>query len=294
MKIATWNINSVRLRIDIVLQFLETHKPDILALQETKSPDEFFPIKSFEKIGYKHTVFSGEKSYNGVAIVSRIPIKHIKTEKFVNADKRHISCELPDGIEFHNFYVPAGGDIPDVKLNPKFAHKLDFVDKMTGFFSEFSTHPLRSTPLNSSPLAGEVRRGGALRLPSQGGVKPSKPIIIVGDFNIAPYEQDVWSHKQLLDVVSHTPIEVEKLNNLKSSLDWVDVMREFVSPDEKLYSWWSYRNRDWKKSNRGRRLDHIWITPGLKPSLKSGSILKEARDFKKPSDHVPVIVELAL
>lgn len=281
MKIATWNINSVRLRQGLVLDFLKKHQPDILALQETKVIDELFPLKPFVEAGYTHTVHSGEKSYNGVAIISRLPLKNITIEQFVNGDRRHISATLPSGIEFHNFYVPAGGDEPDTKINPKFAHKLDFVDAMIGYFVGRGARNVernKEKELNMSHVPRSTHH--------------APPIIIAGDFNIAPYEHDVWSHKQLLKVVSHTPIEVEKLTRLRESLDWVDVMRHFIPEPEKLYSWWSYRNRDWKKSNRGRRLDHIWVTPALKPALKSGSILREARDFTQPSDHVPVIIEL--
>ena len=116
-------------------------------------------------------------------------------------------------------------------------------------------------------------------------------MIAVGDFNIAPLEHDVWSHKQLLNVVSHTPIEVEKLGKMQDALKWIDTAREFVSHDEKLYSWWSYRARDWEASNRGRRLDHIWATPALKPYLKGHDIVREARGWEKPSDHIPIITE---
>ncbi|MEI7932317.1 MAG: endonuclease/exonuclease/phosphatase family protein, partial [Alphaproteobacteria bacterium] len=118
--------------------------------------------------------------------------------------------------------------------------------------------------------------------------------IMVGDLNIAPFENDVWSHKQLLEVVSHTPIEVEKMTALRDSKDWVDTAREFVPLTEKLYSWWSYRNRDWLKSNRGRRLDHIWLTPNMRKQLLSCDIYIKARSHANPSDHVPVVVELAL
>ena len=126
------------------------------------------------------------------------------------------------------------------------------------------------------------------------GIKSSSKTIIVGDFNIAPYEHDVWSHKQLLKVVSHTPAEVERLNALRDSLGWCDVARHFVAPEQKLYSWWSYRNRDWRKSDRGRRLDHIWVTPSLTSALQAFHIQKDARDWQQPSDHVPVVVDIAL
>lgn len=263
MRIATWNINSVRLRKEMVLKFLQDYKIDILCLQETKTMDEHFPVEFFSKAGYANIIFSGEKSYNGVAIISKVPLISPNIVEIVNGDKRHISAGINvngDKLELHNFYIPAGGDEPDPEINPKFKHKLDYVDEMGSWFAN----------------------------------KRSKDdgVIILGDFNIAPYEHDVWSHKQLLKIVSHTPVEVEKLLNMKNSLGFSDVARNFVPESEKLYSWWSYRNRDWKKSNRGRRLDHIWVTKPLEDKVKEFEVHPHIRDWEKPSDHVPVIIEL--
>ena len=264
LSIATWNINSVRLRSGLVEKLLTEHEPDILCLQEIKCMNDQFPAKVFNKLGYVYQAVHGQKGYHGVATVSKRPLSEINSVDYVSmGDTRHIAtCFTAGGkmINLHNFYVPAGGDEPDPAINDKFAHKLDFVDEMTGWFK---SHYDAQTPL-----------------------------IAVGDFNIAPYEHDVWSHKQLLNVVSHTPVEVEKLNRMKASLDWTDSSRAFVPEEEKCYTWWSYRNRDWKKSNRGRRLDHIWVTPPLKDKLINHKILREARDWDKPSDHVPLMVEL--
>ncbi len=260
MRIGTYNINSVRLRIERVIALLREENLDILCLQETKVEDKDFPLRPLQEAGYTHIHYSGEKSYNGVAIISRIQLNNIHTLAFVNSHKRHIAATLPDGTELHNFYIPAGGDIPDPAINDKFAHKLAYCDAIAVWLRQ--------------------------------NRKSDAPLIMLGDFNIAPLEQDVWSHKQLLGVVSHTPVEVEKLGRLKDSLGWIDTSREFVPHTEKLYSWWSYRNRDWRASNRGRRLDHIWITPPLKPLLQSSHILKDRRDGEQPSDHVPVVVEL--
>ena len=174
-------------------------------------------------------------------------------------DCRHISARF-EGFSLHNLYVPAGGDEPDPDVNEKYKHKLDFVEEITPWFAE--------------------RYG------------PDDAVVAVGDFNIAPYEHDVWSHKQLLKVVSHTPPEIDRLAAMRAAMDWVDVGRHFVDMEEKLYTWWSYRNRDWRKSNRGRRLDHIWVTPVLKKQLKAHEVLVDARDWEKPSDHVPVILDL--
>lgn len=260
--IATWNINSIRIREALLSRFVTHHTPDVLCLQETKVDDPLFPHAIVQALGYQHVVFSGQKSYNGVAILSKLPLKlHATHDMIGNGQKRHIAAELPGSILVHNFYVPAGGDIPDPAVNIKFDEKLRFVDAMRDW--------------------------------SKNDVKKHHKTVILGDFNIAPLEHDVWSHKQLLKIVSHTPIEVEKLNAvLAQSGGWVDAMRALVPHDQKLYSWWSYRNKDWEKSDRGRRLDHIWLSPALAPSLVSGKIIREARGFDNPSDHVPVMVEL--
>lgn len=260
MKIVTWNINSVRLRAPIVLKVMEMWKPDIFCLQETKTPDEHFPHNPFEEAGYKYRHVQGMKSYNGVAIFSKIPFTNTDIHhRCGKEDCRHIAASFDD-FDLHNLYIPAGGDEPDPKINDKYKHKLDFVDEMTGWFSK------------------EYQK--------------DRSVVALGDFNIAPYEHDVWSQKQLIKVVSHTPPETTRLEKMRQSLDFVDTARHFIPMEEKSYSWWSYRNRDWRKSNRGRRLDHIWVTQPLKPKLKSYKTLEEARDWEKPSDHIPVMIEL--
>ena len=230
-------------------------------MQETKTPDELFPRDTFLDIGYKHQHIHGMKGYNGVAILSRIPLTNLSIERWAGKDDcRHIHAQLPNNTEIHCLYVPAGGDIPDVAQNEKFKHKLQLLDEMSSWWKK--------------QAAGNARK------------------ILVGDLNIAPLEHDVWSHKQLMDVVSHTPVEIEKLGTLQDSHGWYDAVRHFVPANQKLYSWWSYRAGDWAASNRGRRLDHIWVTKPLVASLKSTNILREARGWEpKPSDHVPVMVE---
>lgn len=261
MRLITWNINSVRLRLPLLLKLMEEQGPDVVCLQETKCPDEHFPRAEIEAAGYKHIHINGMKSYNGQAILSKIPFENPQIYSRVGReDCRHIAVTI-NGSELHNLYIPAGGDEPDVDANEKFAHKLDFVDEMSAWFKDAYT--------------------------------PDQKLIAVGDFNIAPYEHDVWSHKQLLKIISHTPPETERLGKMRESLSWVDVARHFVPEDEKCYTWWSYRNRDWRKSNRGRRLDHVWVTEPLKGALKAHEVLVDARDWEKPSDHVPVVVDLA-
>ena len=114
----------------------------------------------------------------------------------------------------------------------------------------------------------------------------------MGDLNVAPLETDVWSHARLKSVVTHTPIEIEALERLRRSQDWTDAVRKFVPESKKVFSWWSYRAPDWRAVNKGRRLDHIWVTPGLEPSLRRAEIIKNVRGWKLPSDHAPVIVTL--
>ena len=116
----------------------------------------------------------------------------------------------------------------------------------------------------------------------------------MGDLNVAPLESDVWSHRQMLRVVSHTPGEVQRLNAVQSSARWVDAVRHFIPPDQRLYSWWSYRARDWTLSNRGRHLDHIWSSANLSGRLTGVEVLREARGWERPSDHVPVIARFDL
>ena len=264
IQLATWNINSVRLRADLVVKFLTGHRPDVLCLQETKCPDELFPGEAMRKAGYVHQAVNGQKGYHGVAILSRLPFRTTDAMSFCGKnDTRHVAVTFESGLELHNFYVPAGGDIPDPKLNEKFAHKLRFLKELTQHF--------------------EKRRR-----------KRSNPTVLVGDLNVAPLENDVWSHKQLLDVVSHTPVETEALSAAQQAFDWIDVTRSFVPHDQKIYSWWSYRAHDWAASDRGRRLDHIWVSPGLKGCVSDHAILREAREWDRPSDHVPVLARVTL
>lgn len=269
LSIATWNINSVRLRINLVARFLSEQAPDVLCLQETKCRDAEFPLADFHKLGYQHVAINGQKGYHGVAIASKLPLSEISRREFcAMGDARHIAVNFVPGgavqreITLHNFYVPAGGDEPDPLINPKFAHKLAFLEEMANW-------------MQTEKIAG-------------------KDAIMVGDLNIAPLEQDVWSHKALLKVVSHTPIEVEKLNLVQQAGPWVDALRHYVPAAEKLYTWWSYRAADWSKADKGRRLDHIWVSETMRHNLDGLAILRESRGWERPSDHVPVLVHFEL
>jgi exodeoxyribonuclease-3 len=263
LRIATWNINSVRLRLPLLQDLVAALGPDVLCLQETKCPDELFPHEGVAALGFEHRLVRGMKGYNGVAILSRRPLilRDEDPDWCGKGDCRHLgaSIDAPGGpIELHNFYIPAGGDIPDREKNPKFGHKLDFVAEGTAWSK----------------------------------ARPAQRAVMVGDLNIAPLEHDVWSHRQLLDVVSHTPVETEALNAWQAAGGWHDALRHFVPAEEKLYTWWSYRARDWRAADRGRRLDHIWVSPDLAGGLVRHAVLKDARDWPKASDHVPVMVEI--
>ncbi len=267
LTLCTWNVNSVRLRLPQVERLLEERAPDVLCLQETKCQDHLFPTDALAALGYRHQAVHGMKSYNGVAILSRRPLRDVSTPSWGGRDDcRHVVATVDDPdlgpVEIHDLYVPAGGDLPDAEANPKFAHKLRFLTELTEWF-----------------LGTRGRRD---------------PAVLVGDLNVAPLPTDVYDHKRLSRVITHTPTEVAHLDRLRTSLDWVDVGRRFVPADQPLYTWWSYRQRgaDWRTANRGRRLDHVWTTPVLADRLTAFDVFDAARDWSPPSDHAPVFTTL--
>jgi exodeoxyribonuclease-3 len=269
-RLATWNINSVRLRLDLLERFVRAFRPDVLCLQEIKCEEGQFPQVPLRALGFPHVAVSGQKGYHGVATLSRLPFRLAERRDICGrGHARHLAvafdgaCAGTKPLILHNVYVPSGGDVPDPAINPKFQHKLDFLEAMSAWF-------------------------GGHR------AKAKNRMIMVGDLNVAPLPTDVWSHKQLLKVVSHTPAETERLARVQASHEWVDVMRRHVPVEQKLFTWWSYRNRDWRASNRGRRLDHIWTTPALDGAAISMSVLDETRDWPRTSDHVPVIADFEI
>ena len=257
LKIASWNINSVRARIDLVTRFLQEEAPDILCLQETKVTDDIFPGGVFRQMGYNHHILHGQPMHHGVAIISKVPMREDdRLDWQANKEARHVGVRLDNGVRLENVYVPAGGEVPDREQNPKFGQKLDFLGRMIDWAEKLDV-----------------------------------PTILTGDFNIAPLESDVWSHKQLVDVVSHTPVECELLGRLQAAHDWVDIGRKFYPAPERLYTWWSYRAKDWLASDRGRRLDHIWVSPQLADKAVSHRVAENCRSWARPSDHAPLITE---
>ena len=258
--LATWNINSVRLRKGLVARLLSEEAPDVLCLQECKSPVDKIPSDVFAELGYTHMVARGQKGYNGVAILSKQPLEDAGDQDFAAlGHARHVAARMENGTVIHNFYVPAGGDVPDREVNVKFGQKLDYLAGMRDWFH---------------------------------GDRPQKAIL-VGDLNIAPLEEDVWDHKKMLKIVSHTPVEVEALGATQDAGGWVDVTRRDL-PEGKLYSWWSYRAKDWDAADKGRRLDHVWATPDIAGAAHSSRILRTARGWEQPSDHAPVFATFDL
>jgi exodeoxyribonuclease-3 len=259
LHIATWNINSVRLRIDQVARFVAAEKPDVLCLQEIKCRNGEFPEKAFKEMGLKHLHVVGQKGWHGVAIASKHKLEPVAAPDLCPRGEARVAAAQVKGIEIHNLYVPAGGDEPDPAINEKFAHKLAVIEAM-------ETHYRTRAP-------------GA-------------PLVLVGDLNIAPGEHDVWSHSQLLNVVSHTPVETKGLEAAQAAGGFIDLARQHKPEPEKLFTWWSYRSPDWTKNNRGRRLDHIWATPDLSANSSCYTIHTPCRAWEKPSDHVPVAVRI--
>lgn len=260
MRVASWNINSLRHRLPVLRRFVRKYEPDVLCLQETKVPDELFPEAVLRSFGFEHLVYRGQKGYHGVAIASRVPIE----DSFSHAigrtrDTRHVAARLAGGLEIHNVYFPAGGDDPRPERNPKFAAKLAFIRAATRWMKRWPAHPTR---------------------------------LLVGDLNVAPLETDVWSHERLRKSITHTEIEIAHITEMQRSRAWIDVAREFVPPDEKLFTWWSYRAPSFRAANKGRRLDHVWASPSLAPAVTSFRVADEVRGWKSPSDHAPLVCDV--
>jgi exodeoxyribonuclease-3 len=266
LRLCTWNVNSVRLRVEQAARFVAEQAPDVLCLQEIKCREGEFPREAFVEMGLPHLKVAGQKGWHGVAIASRLPLADAPPLDVCREGHARCVGAVVAGVEIHNFYIPAGGDVPDRAANPKFDHKLDFYEKLTAELS---------------------RRD------------PKAPLAIVGDLNVAPGEHDVWSHKYMSKVVSHTPVEVAAMEGLKAALGFIDLPRAARPEPEKVFSWWSYRAADFRASNRGLRLDHILVTPGLRDAaFRLGSaaarVHDDVRAWTRPSDHAPVTADLAL
>ncbi len=263
MRLITWNINSVRLRIGLVRRLLEEQQPDILCLQETKTPDELFPRAEFETLGYRHMLVHGMKGYNGVAILSRLPFAAATTRSWcARTDCRHAVVELPGGTELHNIYVPAGGDIPDPDANPKFAHKLQFLDELTAWFAaERGAARPDDRGRRSQHRAARERCVVAQAVAERGQPHPDRG---------RPPRRAATGRR----VCRRGPAFRA---GGTAALYLVELSR-----------------RDWAASDRGRRLDHIWVTPPLVGALAAARVHRDSRGWDQASDHVPVMVDLRL
>lgn len=263
VKLTSWNVNSVRLRLPQIEQFLEQENPDVLCLQEIKCLEDQFPAQAFAKAGYPFQAICGQKGMHGVAVVSKLPLTKLDQPDFCPKKEARTQVVQIAGFELYNLYIPAGGDEPDSNINPKFAHKLEFLRRLEQFFSTRND-------------------------------QKTAQAILVGDLNIAPGEFDVWSHRQLLRVVSHTPVEVAALKAVQESFAFQDMARICIPEPEPLFTWWSYRSKDWRKNNRGRRLDHIWLSVALAKKTKSTFKVHSAcRSWERPSDHAPITLDFA-
>ena len=266
LRICTWNVNSVRLRAEQAARFVREQAPDVLCMQEIKCREGEFPREAFVEMGLPHLKIAGQKGWHGVAIASRLPLEPAPPLDVCREGHARCVGATVAGLEIHNFYIPAGGDVPDREANPKFDHKLDFYEKLTVELSKRD---------------------------------PKAPLAIVGDLNVAPGENDVWNHRYMSKVVSHTPVELEAFDKLMGSLDFIDLPRAATPEPEKMFSWWSYRAQDFRKSNRGLRLDHILASPGLRDAAivdgkVSSKVHDTVREWERPSDHAPVTADLRI
>ena len=251
IKIATWNVNSIRVRLPLLLSWLAEQKPDIVCLQETKVEDYQFPEQELREVGY-HSVYHGQKSYNGVAVLSKLPFERVQYgfHSGYDAENKRLIIAVIEGINIINVYVPQGQSSD----SPKFQYKLEFLNQLL--------NEITST------------------------FNPKDQVVLLGDINIAPEDRDVVSAEAMEGLVSFHPKEHAFLNQLKN---WglVDVYRNFHTED-KLYSWWDFRTRGFEK-NEGMRIDHVWVSKPIANRCDSCVIDTNNRSQAKPSDHAPVI-----
>ncbi len=253
LKLASWNVNSLKVRLDQVLNWLETSQVDVLALQETKLLDEHFPINQFTEKGY-HVAYSGQKTYNGVAIISRYPLTDIlKDIPSLEDPQRRILAATMVGIRLINLYVPNGSEL----TSPKYLYKLDWLQKLQGFIQEHLTlHP---------------------------------KMVLLGDFNIAPEDRDVHDPKAWEGSVLVSPAERRAFAELLS-LGFSDSFRNFPQ-EEMQFTWWDYRAAGFRR-NLGLRIDHLLLSRELNSFCRKVVIDIEPRKAERPSDHTPIWVEI--
>lgn len=253
MKIATWNVNSIKIRLEQVLDWLNSTETDVLCLQETKTVDETFPLEEIENAGF-HVAFMGQKSYNGVAILSKHEINDVQKnfpDDGEDAPKRLIAANI-QGIHIVNTYIPNGTEL----WTDKFDFKLDWLQRLRRYFDE--------------------------RCPKDSDV------LLCGDFNVAPEELDVWSVKNWEGKLHFSKPERAAIHHVKQ-WGFMDVFRQ-QNGELQEFSWWNYRQGAFPK-NHGLRIDHIWTSQSLAEKCVGCWIDKEPRTWERPSDHTPVVAE---
>ena len=253
LKLASWNVNSLTVRLDQVLAWLESSQVDILALQETKMTDDKFPVEAFRQAGY-HVVFSGQKTYNGVALISRHAIEHAVTDvpDFIDPQRRILAATIA-GIRVINLYVPNGAAVD----SDKYQYKLSWLEHVTGFIQQ----QLADFP----------------------------QVAVVGDFNIAPDDRDVHDPIEWEGCVLVSPLEREAFASVLA-LGLHDSFRN-IAQEPELFSWWDYRAAGFRR-NRGLRIDLVLLSDALNTQCLASSIDVEPRRSERPSDHAPVLVTL--
>ena len=250
MKLASWNVNSLKVRLPHVLHWLETEQPDVVGLQETKLTDDNFPAAALREAGYE-AVFAGQKTYNGVAVLARQPISETVTDiPGVDDPQRRVMAGTIGDLRFINLYVPNGSEVG----SEKYAYKLDWLARLRDWIADEMAHHPR--------------------------------LAVVGDFNIAPADADVhdpeeWRGKVLFSEPEHAALKA------LTDLGLEDTFRRFPQ-DEQVFSWWDYRMNNFKR-NRGLRIDLVLASPALATQCTASRVDVEPRRWERPSDHAPVV-----
>jgi exodeoxyribonuclease-3 len=256
MKIATWNVNSINVRMPQLLGWLDRVEPDVVCLQETKCVDENFPLDDITNAGYE-AAFMGQKSYNGVAIISKHPITDVQ-KNFPDDDdespKRLIAATV-NGIRIVNTYIPNGTEL----WTDKFTFKLDWLQRLRRYFDD--------------------------------ACETNSDVLLCGDFNVAMEDLDVWSVEHWAGKLHFSKPERAAMYNVKQ-WGFVDLFRK-INGDAQEFSWWNYREGAWQR-NRGLRIDYVWTSPALAEKCTGCVIDRSTRDLERPSDHAPVVAEFQI
>ncbi len=255
MKIATYNINGVNGHLPVLLRWLEESQPDIVCLQELKAPQEKFPEQAIRDAGYA-AIWHGQKSWNGVAILSRVgepvEVRRVLPGDAEDVHSRYIEAAV-QGIVVGCLYLPNGNPAP----GPKFDYKLKWLERLTAHAAEL--------------------------------VKADAPVVLVGDYNVIPTDLDVYKPERWLDDALFRP-EVREAFNTILAQGWTDAVRA-LHPDEVIYTFWDYFRNAYGR-NAGLRIDHFLLNPVLQKKLRSCGVDKHVRGWEKTSDHAPVWIEL--